>query len=480
MTMDNGGKIVARLPSRIAGPRKLTTNSEVATMTYLKTFTSIPVPKILDWSDDDSNPIGAEYIIMENVAGVRLHERWTSMNTPEHMQCTKALSLLVKKMVQIDFPAYGSLYFTDAIEPGLRVEFAEGYCVGPHCGSQYWNCDPGEKDLYGDRNTNHGPWKTLPSYCTGLVQTGCARLPKMESEEQSPYRGSVNEHLRLLRISEAVIEELAKSPLVQRAAAPILFHNDFHKRNVFVSDEDPTVVTAIIDWQATSIEPAFIFANEHPDFAELPDDVSFLGDGKEETKEEIKLKEDASICAQTFEVCIRGYAPKLWAARALDATLFRPFRYCHTSWRDGAAAVQQELIEVSQQWTKLGLPGPCPYQPTEEELTGHKKQYQDFEDAHKMRLAVMRTLDVSSDGWVQTDRWEEVAPAHQRMYEMWLDSVKESLASGEDELTLDQAKEMWPFDGVEDVNPPMYAEVPANHFSSKAPSSSEPVGENIV
>ncbi|KAK5009248.1 hypothetical protein LTR39_004981, partial [Cryomyces antarcticus] len=154
--------------------------------------------------------------------------------------------------------------------------------------------------------------------------------------------------------------------------------------------------------------------------------------------------------------------------------------YCHTSWRDGAAAVQQELIEVSQQWTKLGLPGPCPYQPTEEELAEHKKQYQDFENAHKMRVVVMRTLDVSSDGWVQTDRWEEVAPAHQRMYEMWLDSVKESLASGEDELTLDQAKEMWPFDGVEDVNPPMYAEVPANHFSSKAPSSSEPVGENMV
>ncbi|TKA79164.1 hypothetical protein B0A49_02803 [Cryomyces minteri] len=432
-------------------------------MTFLKTFTSVPVPNILDWSDDDSNPIGAEYIIMENIAG-----------------CTKALSLLVKEMVQIDFPAYGSLYFTDAIEPGLRVGFAEGYCVGPHCGSQYWNCDPGEKDLYGDGNTNHGPWKTLPSYCTGLVQTGYARLPKTESKEQLPYRGSVNEHLRLLRTSEAVIAELAKSPLVQGAAAPILFHNDFHKRNVFVSDEDPTVVTAVIDWQAASIEPAFVFANEHPDFAELPDDTSFPGDCKEETKEEIKLKKDASICAQAFEVCIRGYSPKLWAARALDVTLFRPFRYCHTSWRDSAAAVRQELIEVSQQWTELGLPGSCPYQPTEEELAEHKKQYQDFENAQKMRLAVMRTLDVNSDGWAQSDRWEEVAPAHQRIYEMWLDSVKESLASGESELTIDQAKRMWPFDGVQDVNSPRHAKIPAGYFSSEAYPSSDLAGENTV
>ena len=34
--MDNGTKVIARLPTRVAGPRRLTTNSEVATMTYRK------------------------------------------------------------------------------------------------------------------------------------------------------------------------------------------------------------------------------------------------------------------------------------------------------------------------------------------------------------------------------------------------------------------------------------------------------------
>lgn len=32
--LDNGASVVARVPYRIAGPRRLTTNSEVATMTY--------------------------------------------------------------------------------------------------------------------------------------------------------------------------------------------------------------------------------------------------------------------------------------------------------------------------------------------------------------------------------------------------------------------------------------------------------------
>jgi hypothetical protein len=32
--LDNGERVVARVPFRIAGPRRLITNSEVATMTY--------------------------------------------------------------------------------------------------------------------------------------------------------------------------------------------------------------------------------------------------------------------------------------------------------------------------------------------------------------------------------------------------------------------------------------------------------------
>jgi hypothetical protein len=37
LTMDNGTCVVARIPTSISGPPRLTTNSEVATMTYCKT-----------------------------------------------------------------------------------------------------------------------------------------------------------------------------------------------------------------------------------------------------------------------------------------------------------------------------------------------------------------------------------------------------------------------------------------------------------
>ncbi|KAJ5629939.1 hypothetical protein N7528_003596 [Penicillium herquei] len=69
-TMDDGSRVIARLPFVISGPARLTTASEVATIHYLETNTSIPVPKILAWNDDATNDIGSEYIIMECMPGI--------------------------------------------------------------------------------------------------------------------------------------------------------------------------------------------------------------------------------------------------------------------------------------------------------------------------------------------------------------------------------------------------------------------------
>ncbi len=80
----------------------------------VSSYSNIPVPKVLDWSDDDTNPIGTEYIIMEHAPGIQLHGQSPTMNTHQHMLCVKSLAKTVKEMATIPFPAYGSLYFADA------------------------------------------------------------------------------------------------------------------------------------------------------------------------------------------------------------------------------------------------------------------------------------------------------------------------------------------------------------------------------
>ncbi|OAP64623.1 hypothetical protein AYL99_00595 [Fonsecaea erecta] len=366
-------------------------------MAYVRSYTTIPVPKVLDWNADEHNPIGAEYIIMEHVPGVQLHDVWPTMKSHQHMLVTKNLAYAVTEMANLTFPAYGSLYFdTTPNTQAKAISIPDGFVVGPNCGRDYW--DPIDEGSHGT---------TLREYTDGLLDAGYARLPNRstESDVELPYRGSVGEHVRLLQISKSAIKELIKSPLIQESSRPMLLHPDLNKRNIFVSLDDPTKITAFIDWQSTCIEPTFVYANETPDLIATPPALSWITEMDDEllamadtSGDRERLERDIWICRQTFEVAIRGFSPKLAAARALDEALLRHFLYCHSSWQVGAVALRQELIELSQHWSQLGLPGSCSYQPSPGELAEHAKQWDDFETTQKFKLFLIRMLDSSSDG----------------------------------------------------------------------------------
>ncbi|PLB43702.1 hypothetical protein P170DRAFT_450894 [Aspergillus steynii IBT 23096] len=317
----------------------------------------------------------------------------------------------------------------------------------------FWNRSPGEPELYGGPSRNCGPWKNFPIYCLGLIEAGFSRLPKQDAGnfDSLPHQGSVEDHIRLLKISQEVMQKLISDKRIQDAATPALLHPDFHKRNIYVSPEDPTTITGIIDWQSASIEPAFIYANETPDFAALPDpDLEEIllendsEDHKPPTPQSKELK-DASICHQTYDVCMKGLTLRLRPARLLDPTLFRVFQYCHTSWRDNATALRQELVELSARWTEMGLQGSCPASLKEEELKKHAQDYEDFETVQRLKLWLRDSLQTNSDGWVPNDVWDAAREAHRAVYDEWIQTAREAEARGED-MTVAKAERLWPLD----------------------------------
>lgn len=178
-TTNNEKRVVARLPFALAGPSMLTTSSEVATIKYrmfcpffgskdkaatdcydilVQSNTSIPIPKILDWSDDASNSIGSEYIIMEHSTGVQLAQRWPTMTGDQQIRCIETVYQKVKEMVDIKFSSYGSLYFGDSsLGSGSQQKLNQGFSIGPHCGSTYWDCRVGEPRYYHNVKPNRGP-----------------------------------------------------------------------------------------------------------------------------------------------------------------------------------------------------------------------------------------------------------------------------------------------------------------------------------
>jgi hypothetical protein len=233
---------------------------------------------------------------------------------------------------------------------------------------------------------------------------------------------------------------------VQRVARPTLLHADLHKRNIFVSDSEPSKITGIIDWQSTSIEPAFIYANETPDFATLVDHMPEAArDGQDQAMQKKKQK-DIQLCAETFEVWMKGYVPAISQARAVDDTILRPFRHCNTSWRDSVVAVRSDLIDLTRGWNALGLAGSCPYQPTQDEVAIHEKNREDFESVLSLKAWLMQTLSVTSDGWIPIDEFPLILSAYREAYDQWIEIARQAVASGDVEMSVKKAEKLWPFD----------------------------------
>jgi hypothetical protein len=80
------------------------------------------------------------------------------------MLCTKAISLHIKELAGIYFPAFGSLYFSNSPVDQLKkviLDFGR-FGIRPSCSpSFYWNCSPGELELYGGPSPDCGSCELL-------------------------------------------------------------------------------------------------------------------------------------------------------------------------------------------------------------------------------------------------------------------------------------------------------------------------------
>lgn len=377
----------------------------------------------------------------------------------QQVRCIEAIYQKAKQMVDIKFPAYGSLYFIDsALETASKRRLDERFCIGPHCGAAYWSSRVGEPRHYHKTKPNQGPCEfyaisiqtnqisclqvTLGSnftaYCDGLIGADLSRIPPSDSVPKigRSYDGSVNEHHRLLEFGRAVIKKMSEDQRIQNTAAPTLLHPDLHKRNIFVSNDDPTIITSIIDWQSSAIEPAFWYVDEIPDFARP---VAHNG----------QLEPRSELCTKAFDACTQFLVPKLAGPRLMDESMFRPFRYCHRTWKDGAVAFRNELIETARHWKDLGLPGSCPFPlPTPEELVAHRKEYQRFEAAQNLKNDLSNLLNTATDGWVPPEDWEATKLAHRELFDGMLQAVlnNENPDDGEPIKTEADLRAIWPFD----------------------------------
>lgn len=273
---------------------------------------------------------------------------------------------------------------------------------------------------------------------------------------------------------------MSTDPQMKDTSVPMLFHPDLHKRNVFVSEEDPAVVTAILDWQGSAVEPAFWYRWDIPDFAgmklvrpfQLPpweeekaeslgksddDGRSSEGSGmqeqdqkqeqEQEEEEEEENEEDRKrneITAKAYTALTLHHTPTLAIPKFIHENIYRPFIHPSKTWEAGLPTLHHELLELRKDWTSLGFEGSCPYpEPSEEELAKHKEDYEMFKIVVQMQQAACEALAVGSDGYGDGSMWGERERVSRDLCRGALERLLEDEEVEDAEGLL---RAVWPFD----------------------------------
>lgn len=131
----------------------------------VSTHTRVPVPKVLAWSLDASNPVGVEYIVMEKATGQQLFKAWSAMTIRDRFSLVEQLSQFEAELASIQFPANGSLYLRESMTDNeswvaldQNVDPSGQFCIGPSC-ERAWSAQG--KMMTPSSHVNNGPCKLI-------------------------------------------------------------------------------------------------------------------------------------------------------------------------------------------------------------------------------------------------------------------------------------------------------------------------------
>ena len=253
--------------------------SEVATIEYLKTFTTIPVTTVLHSSQTAKNALGFEWMLQTYVPGHKLSSIWEELGDNGREWVIKQLATIQEELFRkARFRQIGNIYreredlasderLQDNLDEGNREQFYVGKIVS----------NPFIMSSAVMKIVNRGPFRTTADWFSthlGNVLLNCERLQKSSDDddlEAAERSGGIARQLL------AILPQLFSDD--RSSETTFLHHHDLNRNNIFCAADG--TITAILDWEATSCLPLWT-AYDFPqllqglDYPEKPDPTEYL------------------------------------------------------------------------------------------------------------------------------------------------------------------------------------------------------------
>ena len=470
--MEDGFEAIAKLPTAAAGPRYYLTSSEVATMDFLRSELSIPVPRVYVWNpftSVDRNPVGAEYIIMEKVEGVQLADCWGDLTGNETLKIMKQLASIEAQFFERPLSQYGSIYYKTSLnapehrsdklyaDDTLNNDQNSRWCIGPSANSAWWYQERADMNIErGPCKPHHPDTMTNPSGRTSAnyVKAVSARERAWASRFARPQEHSFltfksgrlvdpSELLVLLDQYDALIVPL----MAHEPPRPIIRHPDLRLLNIFVHPESKDIV-GIIDWQETDAQPLSLhsgfpfLANDQREMlsnAFVAPPVPDYGSMDEIDKHNAKIEYTRQRAHHLYFVATGKWNPVHFEAlrRPFLPILQRLVVHAGRPWAGNNVFLQFAILQASKLWAEMGATGPCPVEFTDEQAARIEKDYEEYNEALEHFEYLRGLVGANEEGWVSNEEYEETMVRNE--------CVRRELALAGDPEDRNEIWRAWPF-----------------------------------
>lgn len=235
------------------------TRGEVATLTWVREHTDIPVPKVIAFEDSKDNDIGFEWILMEVMPGTPAYRRWRTMSMEQKSAMAKRAAEFQVQLSCYDRP--NSLFRrigTLDLEKGQQhVETSTIVTPGKLISHEFFMGNRLKHDV--PRGPFRSSYDWLSSEIRLIILEQTAALEKAEDEDdREDAEETLGAARSLLLLLPKVFPEGQEDDV-----ATALYHDDLGLQNILVNEQGE--ITAVVDWECVSAMPMWM-ATKMPDF----------------------------------------------------------------------------------------------------------------------------------------------------------------------------------------------------------------------
>ncbi|KAF9881519.1 hypothetical protein CkaCkLH20_00665 [Colletotrichum karsti] len=257
LVKSDGDKRIMRVSLPVCPGDK--TRGEVATLSWIRRWTDVPVPEVFTFNDSNNDEIGFEWILMEFMPGASAYSRWRGMSMAQKTALVEKIAdyqaqILNSGPQQEPFRGIG----TPRLESSIDVQSEEGHVVISKMMSLafFWG------DNY-DFDVPRGPFRSSHDWLSSLIRIIILNNQKVirEAEDEDDKEDAE----RTLPIAQKLLDLLPRIfPAIQHPPErTFLQHNDLSLQNILVDDNGN--LTAILDWECVSAVPLWAVTSL-PDF----------------------------------------------------------------------------------------------------------------------------------------------------------------------------------------------------------------------